>query len=127
MVRCSSIERSVRLNGLSGICITKLDVLDGLDRVKICSGYRVDGKTRTVPVAGEMEHCEPVYEEMPGWQGVTRGMQDYTSLPANARAYLERIEELCEVPIAMVSTGPDRSETIMMENPLLQSGAEERT
>ena len=114
-------KRSVQLNGLSGICITKLDVLDGLDRVKICSGYRVNGKTRTVPVAGAMDHCEPVYEEMPGWQDVTRGMTDFTALPANARAYLKRIEDLCEAPIAMVSTGPDRSETIMMENPFVQS------
>ncbi len=114
-------KRSVQLNGLSGICITKLDVLDGLERVKICSGYRVNGKTHTVPLAGAMDHCEPVYEEMPGWQDVTRGMTDFTALPANARAYLKRVEDLCEAPIAMVSTGPDRSETIMMENPLVQS------
>ena len=120
-------KRSVQLNGLSGICITKLDVLDGLERVKICRGYRVNGKTHTVPLAAGMEHCEPVYEEMPGWQGVTRGMKDFAALPENARAYLRRIEDLCEVRVAMISTGPDRSETIMLENPLLQSGAEERT
>ena len=114
----AALKRSVQLNGLSGLCITKLDVLDGLDTVKICSGYRADGEVHAVPLAGEMANCKPVYEEMSGWQGVTRGEKNYADLPENARAYLRRIEALCDVPIAMISTGPDRSETIVLENPL---------
>ena len=114
-----TLKRSVQLNGLSGLCITKLDVLDGLDTVKICSGYRTGGEIRTVPLAGELANCEPVYEEMPGWQGATRGMKNYNELPENARAYLQRIQELCEAPISMISTGPDRTETIVLDNPLL--------
>ena len=114
-----TLKRSVLLNGLSGLCITKLDVLDGLDAVKICRGYRVNGEVRSVPLAGEMANCEPVYEEMPGWQGITKGMKDYAGLPENAKAYLNRIQELCEVPVTMISTGPDRSETIILEHPLI--------
>ena len=114
-----TLKRSVLLNGLSGLCITKLDVLDGLDTVKICCGYRSNGEIRTVPLAGELAGCEPVYEEMPGWQGATRGMKNYNELPENAKAYLQRIQELCEAPIAMISTGPDRTETIVLDNPLL--------
>ena len=113
-----ALKRSVQLNGLSGVCVTKLDVLDGLDAVKICCGYRVNGEIRNVPPAGEMANCEPVYEEMPGWQNITRGLREYAGLPENAKAYLNRIQELCEVPIAMISTGPDRSETIILEHPL---------
>ena len=113
-----AMKRAVQLNGLSGICVTKLDVLDGLDSVKICRGYRVDGDVRAAPLAAGMADCEPLYEELPGWQGITRGMKDYAALPQNARAYLGRVEELCGAPIAMVSTGPDRAETIMLENPL---------
>ena len=113
-----AMKRSVQLNGLSGICVTKLDVLDGLESVKICRGYRVNGNIRAAPLAGGMADCEPVYEELPGWQEITRGMKDYAALPENARAYLRRVAELCGAPIAMVSTGPDRAETIMLENPL---------
>ena len=113
-----AMKRSSQLNGLSGLCITKLDVLDGLDTVRICRAYRAGGATHPVPVNGALADCEPVYEELPGWQGITRGMKDYGDLPENARSYLKRIEELCEVPVAMISTGPDRAETIVLENPL---------
>ena len=113
----AAMKRSAQLNGLSGLCITKLDVLDGIDTVKICTGYRVGDVVRPVPANGELADCEPVYEELPGWRGATRGMKDYNDLPENARSYLERIAELCEAPIAMISTGPDRSETIMLESP----------
>ena len=113
-----AMKRAAQLNGLSGLCITKLDVLDGTDTVKICSGYRVGDVVRATPVGGELADCEPVYEELPGWQGVTRGVKDYNGLPENARSYLERIAELCETPIAMISTGPDRSETIILESPI---------
>ena len=112
-----AMKRSAQLNGLSGLCITKLDVLDGLDTIRICRGYRVGDVTRPAPVSGDLANCEPIYEELPGWQDVTRGMKDYGGLPENARSYLKRIAELCDVPIAMISTGPDRSETIVLENP----------
>lgn len=114
----AALKRAAQLNGLSGLCMTKLDVLDGMDRVRICHGYRVDGVVLQVPPAGKLEDCMPVYEELPGWQGVTRGLKEYGELPENARSYLKRIEELCEVPVAMISTGPDRAETILLENPL---------
>ena len=113
-----AMKRSAQLNGLSGLCITKLDVLDGIDAVKICSGYRVGDVVRPAPAGGELANCEPVYEELPGWHGVTRGVKDYNDLPENARSYLERIAELCETPIAMISTGPDRAETIVLESPM---------
>ncbi len=115
-----ALKRSVQLNGLSGLCITKLDVLDGLDTVKICHGYRLNGQVRETPPIGAeaLSQCEPVYEEMPGWQGTTGGIKNYAALPDNAKAYLQRIEELCETPISIISTGPDRAETIILEHPL---------
>ena len=114
----AAMKRSAQLNGLSGLCITKLDVLDGLDMVRICHGYRYDGALHPVPRNGALDDCEPVYEELPGWRDATRGKQDYGALPENARIYLKRIEELCETPIALISTGPERAETIMLKNPL---------
>ena len=113
-----AMKRSVQLNGLSGLCITKLDVLDGLDTVKICHAYRNGDQHHTAPGNGNLASCEPVYEELPGWQDTTRGMKEYHDLPKNARLYLNRIAELCDAPIAMISTGPDRSETILLEHPL---------
>ena len=113
----AAMKRSARLNGLSALCITKLDVLDGLETIRICSGYKAGGVNPPATAGGGLENCEPVYEELPGWQGITRGMKDYADLPENARSYLARIADLCEVPIAMISTGPDRSETIVLESP----------
>ena len=113
----AAMKRSAQLNGLSGLCITKLDVLDGLETIRICREYKAGGVTPPATAGGELANCEPVYEELPGWQGITRGMKDYGDLPENARSYLKRIADLCEVPIAMISTGPDRSETIMLESP----------
>jgi len=94
-------------------------VLDGLDVIRLCTGYRLDGQLYTTPPAGAEEYlqCEPVYEEIPGWKESTVGLKEYSELPGNARAYLERIQELVEVPIDIVSTGPDRSETIVLRNP----------
>ena len=112
-----TMKRSAQLNGLSGLCITKLDVLDGLDTVRICRAYRGNDAIQSA-ASGELAHCEPVYEELPGWQDVTRGMKDYNGLPQNAKSYLDRIAELCETPVAMISTGPDRAETIVLESPL---------
>jgi len=113
------LRRSVQINGVSGMCLTKLDVLDGLESLKLCTGYKLDGKTMDIfPVGAEdAERCEPIYEEMPGWKESTVGAKSLAALPANARAYIKRIEELVGVPIDMVSTGPDREETIVLRHP----------
>ncbi len=114
-----ALRRARQLNSLSGLCITKLDVLDGLDVIRLCTGYRIDGEIRTTPPggAGDYGKCEPVYEDMPGWKESTLGVKQYRELPINARAYLERIQELVEVPVDIVSTGPDRGETIVLRHP----------
>ena len=112
-----AMKRSAQLNGLSGLCITKLDVLDGLDTIRICRAYQAGDINPPATAGGDLANCEPIYEELPGWQDVTRGMKDYGDLPENARSYLTRIAGLCDVPIAMISTGPDRSETIVLESP----------
>jgi len=113
------LRRSVQINGVSGMCLTKLDVLDGLESLKLCTGYMLGGKQVEIfPVgAEEADACEPIYEQMPGWAESTVGAKSLAALPANARAYLKRIEELVGVPIDMVSTGPDREETIVLRHP----------
>ncbi|MDB5773904.1 MAG: purA [Herbaspirillum sp.] len=113
------LKRSVQINGVSGICLTKLDVLDGLESLKICTGYKLGDKTVDIFPSGaeDAARCEPIYEEMPGWQESTVGVQAMDGLPANALAYVKRIEALLGVPIAMVSTGPDREETIVLQDP----------
>jgi adenylosuccinate synthase len=115
----AALKRSIQLNGVSGLCITKLDVLDGAEAVKICIGYEIDGQLSDIlPVgAEELERCVPVYEELPGWRESTVGVKAYQGLPRAARAYLQRIEELCAVSIDLISTGPDREETIVMRHP----------
>jgi adenylosuccinate synthase len=115
----AALKRSIQLNGVSGLCITKLDVLDGAESLKICVGYRIDGEVSDIlPVgAEELERCEPVYEEMPGWQESTVGVKAHDRLPPAARAYLARIEKLCGVPIDLISTGPERDETIVLRHP----------
>lgn len=113
------LKRSVQINGVSGMCLTKLDVLDGLTSLKLCTGYTLNGKVVDIfPVgAEEAAACEPIYEEMPGWTESTVGVQSLAGLPQNARAYIKRIEELVGVPIDMISTGPDREETIVLRHP----------
>ena len=115
----AALKRSIQLNGVSGVCITKLDVLDGVEAVKICVGYQLEGEfSEILPVgAEELERCKPVYEEMPGWQESTVGVKEHAKLPGAARAYLARIEALCGVPIDLISTGPDREETIVLRHP----------
>ena len=115
------LKRSAQVNGLSGLCITKLDVLDGLSELKLCTGYMLDGTlTDILPMgADEIARCEPVYETMSGWTQSTVGVTDYQLLPSEARLYLERIAQLSGVPIHMVSTSPDRDHTILMRNPYL--------
>jgi adenylosuccinate synthase len=115
----AALKRSIQLNGVSGLCITKLDVLDGVEAVKICVGYKLEGTfSEILPVgAEELERCHPVYEELPGWMENTVGIKSHDRLPAAARAYLRRIEELAGVPIDLISTGPDREETIVRRHP----------
>lgn len=99
--------------------MTKLDVLDGLDSIRLCTGYRSDGKVLSVPPVGAeaFARCEPIYEELPGWRDSTAGLRNYQDLPDNARRYLQRIEELVEAPIDIISTGPDRADTIVLRDP----------
>ena len=115
----AALKRSIQLNGVSGLCITKLDVLDGVEAVKICVGYRIEGQlSEILPVgAEELERCEPVYEELPGWKESTVGIRNYDALPKGARDYLKRIEALAGVPIDLISTGPERDETIVRRHP----------
>jgi adenylosuccinate synthase len=114
-----AMRRSILNNGISGLCVTKVDVLDGLERVKICTGYRRDGKLSELPplLVDGYAGCEPVYEEMPGWKDSTVGRRALAELPRAARDYLTRIEELCEVPVTIISTGADRDHTIMLRHP----------
>jgi adenylosuccinate synthase len=115
----AALKRSVQLNGVSGLCITKLDVLDGAETLKICVGYDIDGQmSEILPVgAEELERCVPVYEEMPGWQESTVGVKAHDRLPKAARDYLARVEKLAGVPIDLISTGPERDETIVLRHP----------
>jgi len=113
------LKRSAQVNGLSGLCITKLDVLDGLEELLLCVGYELDGeRIDLLPLgAEEIARCTPIYEKIPGWTQTTVGVTEYNALPANARKYLERIEQTTGVPIAMISTSPDRDHTILLHNP----------
>ena len=115
----AALKRAVQINGLTGICITKLDVLDGLDTVRVAVGYKVGDERRDIlPVGAEaLAICEPVYEEHPGWKETTVGIKSFDALPKAAQAYLRRLEELVEAPIAIISTGPDREETIVLRHP----------
>ncbi|MBM4289023.1 MAG: adenylosuccinate synthase [Deltaproteobacteria bacterium] len=113
------LQDSARLNGLTGLTITKLDVLTGLNPLKICVAYDLAGELLTVPPASltALEQCRPVYEEFPGWQEDITGVRTFGDLPRTAQSYLEKIEELSGVPIQIVSVGPDREETILLANP----------
>jgi len=114
-----AVRRARQINGFSGLCITKLDVLDGFDTIKLCVAYRCDGEERLTPPSGAegLARCEPVYVEMPGWKESTLGIKSYDDLPKNAKAYLKRIEEISGTPIDIISTGPDREETIVLRHP----------
>lgn len=114
------LRRSIQLNSISGLCVTKLDVLDGLKTLQICTGYRLrDQEVFELPTdADELEACQPIYEELPGWQDSTLGIKSFKALPENAKRYLLRLEELAGIPIDIISTGPDRHETIVLRCPL---------
>jgi adenylosuccinate synthase len=113
-------RRSIFNNSLSGLCITKLDVLDGLDTIRLCVGYSSGGRTLDQPPLGAeaLSECQPIYEDMPGWQESTVGVRREADLPKNARAYLARIAEITGTPIDIISTGPDRADTIILRHPL---------
>ena len=115
------LKRSAQVNGLSGLCITKLDVLDGLKELLLCTGYELDGEiTDILPMGAEdIARCKPIYETLEGWSDTTVGVTDYNKLPINARLYLQRIEHVTGVPVDIVSTSPDRDHTIMMRHPYL--------
>jgi len=114
-----ALRRSLQINGVTSLCMTKLDVLDGFETVQLCTGYRLNGKATDMlsSSAAELAACEPVYQVFDGWQSSTRGIREWQQLPAAARRYLESVEEICRVPIDMVSTGPDRDETIVIRHP----------
>jgi len=114
-----ALRRAVLHNSISSLGVTKLDVLDGLDTLRVCTGYRIDGEIHAGPplLPHRFSECVPVYEEHPGWSEATAGITDFSRLPTNARNYLARLEELGEVPIDIVSTGPDRTETIVLRHP----------
>ncbi|MDT8429276.1 MAG: adenylosuccinate synthase [Pseudomonadales bacterium] len=118
----AAVRLAIRINSVSGICLTKLDVLDGLDSIKIGIGYQgvdVNASTSLMNM-DSYQNLVPVYEEMPGWKESTVGVKKLDELPANALAYIRRIEELIEAPVAIISTGPDREETIILQHPFKQ-------
>jgi len=115
----AALKRSMIINGISGICITKLDVLDGLAEIKICVGYDLNGRhVDILPLdADDIIACRPIYETFPGWSEPTVGLTRWDQLPLNARHYLERVQQCMDAPIDMVSTGPDREQTILLRHP----------
>jgi adenylosuccinate synthase len=115
----AALKRSIQLNGVSGLCVTKLDVLDGVETLRLGVGYRLDAATSDIlPVGAEsLARCEPVYEDIPGWEQSTVGLRSHAELPPAAQRYLRRIEEVCEVPVDVISTGPERDETIVLRHP----------
>ncbi|GAB2180438.1 adenylosuccinate synthase [Denitratisoma sp. agr-D3] len=115
----AALKRSIQINGVSGLCLTKLDVLDGVEELKICTGYRINGALSDIlPVgADDLACCEPIYETLPGWKTSTVGLKALDALPQAAQAYIKRIEAVCGVPVDMISTGPDREETIVLRHP----------
>jgi adenylosuccinate synthase len=115
----AALKRSIIINGVSGLCITKLDVLDGLAEIKVCVGYELHGsRVDILPLdADDIKACVPIYESFPGWSETTFGVTAWDALPVNARRYLERVQAFIGAPIDMVSTGPDRDHTILLRHP----------
>lgn len=113
-----ALRRAIQINSITGLCITKLDVLDGLDTLRLCVGYNYNGEISLTPPSGAeaYEICEPVYEDMPGWSQSTVGVREYDQLPQNARDYLQRISEITGAPLDIISTGPDRADTIVLRH-----------
>ncbi|HEX5056358.1 MAG TPA: adenylosuccinate synthase [Gammaproteobacteria bacterium] len=114
-----ALRRSLQINSVSGLCVTKLDVLDGLETLRLCVGYKAGGVELELPPMGAeaFADCEPVYIDMPGWQSSTVGIREYKALPDNAKAYLKKIEEIVATPVDIISTGPQRDENIILRHP----------
>ncbi len=120
-----AMKRSIQINGISGLCVTKLDVLDGVETLRIGVGYKLSKNEKKEVLVGsilpigadELAHCKPIYEEMPGWMDSTVGIKNFKQLPKAAQNYLRRMESVCEVPVDMISTGPSREETIVLRHP----------
>lgn len=118
-----ALKRSIQINGVTGLCITKLDVLDGVESLNLGIGYKLgNGSNSNILPTGadDLSGCEPVYEEIPGWLENTEGIKEFGQLPKAAQNYLKRLEEVCEIPIDMISTGPDREDTIVLHHPFKQ-------
>ncbi|HON85358.1 MAG TPA: adenylosuccinate synthase [Syntrophorhabdaceae bacterium] len=117
------VKRAIRLNGINGLCMMKLDVFDNFDAINICVGYEVKGKKIDVPPMGieELENCKPILEELPGWNTSIHGIDVYKRLPRNAKRYLDRLEELLGIGIDIISTGPERDSTIVLKNPFIKN------
>jgi adenylosuccinate synthase len=115
----AALKRSIQINGITGLCVTKLDVLDGMETVRICTGYKLgDEVCDILPVGAEsLTDCEPIYEDWAGWSESSVGAASFSALPLNAQKYLNRMQQLCGVPVDIVSTGPDRAETIVVRHP----------
>ena len=114
-----ALRRTRQVCGLTSLCVTKIDVMDGLETVKICTRYRYHGEEIELPPYGaeRLAQCEPIYEELPGWQESTKGARDYQQIPTNAKAYLNRLSALLDVPIDIISTSPERDDTIILQHP----------
>jgi len=114
-----ALRRAMQISSITGVCLTKLDVLDGLETIKICTGYRLEGEVLDVPPVSTIKfaECEPVYKEMAGWSESTIGVTDYNQLPENAKAYIKQLEVLLETPVDIISTGPERMHTIVLKDP----------
>jgi adenylosuccinate synthase len=113
------VRQAIKTGGVNGIALTKLDVLDGFDELKVCVGYRLDGRELDHLPAGQAAQArvEPIYETMEGWQDSTHGARSWAQLPASAVKYIRRIEELIEAPVALLSTSPERDDTILVRDP----------
>ena len=115
------VRQSCAISGVTGIALTKLDVLDGFDKVKICTGYRLrrQGPRLFARHAADQAAVEPIYEEMDGWSEITAGARSWADLPAQAIKYIQRVQELIEMPVALVSTSPEREDTILVRDPFM--------
>jgi adenylosuccinate synthase len=113
------VRQAVAVSGVTGIALTKLDVLDGFETVKICTGYRIGGQEFDYlpPHSADQMRVQPIYEDIEGWPGSTRGARSWADLPARAIKYVRRIEELIRCPVALVSTSPERDDTILVRDP----------
>ena len=116
-----ALKRAVQMNGVTGICVTKLDVLDTFSEIKVCTAYEVDGKhQQNFPdSADSWEKIKPVYETLSGWKSITKGITEFNDLPKQAITLIDKIADYTDTPVHIISTGPDRDENIIIKNPLL--------